>query len=204
MIELVSYLHNHINISLAINAQGSQHLSDLNKIRDSLFPNLPTFLGHLVATVILLFVIVRFLYTPFRQSQTRKHDYLTKVIASANEKLISAEIKKDKIVQELEAANEKCDELIQESREKADYEKKVILDLANKKRNKIIQGGEVAVQAERQKMQSEIKEQIVDTAFIIASKISNKDLNTKTNSQLVDDYINDELRSQKGVTHQKS
>ena len=168
----------------------TQHTSDLNRIKNALFPNLPTFIGHLIATIILLFIIIRFLYIPFRQSQTRKHTYLTKVIADANEKLINAEIQKDKIFDEFEKAGKKCTALISEAREQAAIEKKNLLEQAYQKSIRIIESGDHAVKVERKKMTDQIQNQIVDNAFEIAEKIANENLKTKKNQDLIDDFVN--------------
>ena len=64
-------------------------------IRNALFPNLPTFIAHVIATIILLTIISVLGYKPFKKAQNEKFNYIKKQIEDANMKFENSLIKEN-------------------------------------------------------------------------------------------------------------
>ena len=168
----------------------SSNLNDLsNEIRNSLFPNIPTFIGHLISTIVILIVIARLGYKPFRDSQRKKHEYIRKQIDDVNEKFINATITEKKAKKTLENATKQANSILQDSVTKGRIEK-----------NKLIKGGEVRVSDMIQNAENYIKltkedfkqkknKEILEISKKVSEKILNEKLNKKSDEILINDFM---------------
>ncbi len=175
---------NNIQISSnPINGMGQE-------IANSLFPNIPTLIGHLIATTILITVIWKFCYQPFKDAQNKKFAHIKKQIDSANDKLDAANKDSIKAKKSLQDARNNSLQIINDAKEKANNIKETNLNTVKEKSSQMLSDTEIEIKHNYKIAQQKIKKEIVDVAFLAAEKIINKEVKNKKNTQLVDEFLN--------------
>ena len=170
-------------------------LSD--SIEAKLIPNIWAFLVQLLAFIVLIIVVTKFAYKPVRK-------YLDKRSQILNDERIEAEELKQKAKENFYESEKKLAEvrdnaskIIDEAREKGKSERETILKEANLEAQKVKANAYKTIEEEKSKAQKEIKEDIVDVAFSMTSKLLEREVNTKDNEKLVDDFVKDLKRENK-------
>lgn len=170
-------------------------LSD--SIEAKLIPNIWAFLVQLLAFIVLIIVVTKFAYKPVRK-------YLDKRSQILNDERKEAEDLKQKAKENFYESEKKLAEvrdnaskIIDEAREKGKSEREIILKEANLEAQKVKANAYKTIEEEKSKAQKEIKEDIVDVAFSMTSKLLEREVNTKDNEKLVDDFVKDLKRENK-------
>ena len=168
------------------------YASDSPNIAQDLFPNLYTFIAHLIAMLIILFFLIFYAWKPLKSFLKKRNSYITENInvsererkisednkRKSTEALVQAKVEAVKIVEESKLnAQSTSDELVNNAKKKAQIE----LDTA---RNEIIKN--------RLKNESMIKKQIVDVSILLSEKLLKRELSEKDNQVLINNFI-DEL-----------
>ena len=167
-------------------------LSIGDEIRTALFPNLPIFIAHIIATFLLLFVIIYFGYKPFKRAQKKRSDYISKQIEAANKKNIDATKYSLRIKNKMLFLKNKEDEILRNSINSAELEKIKILSDARNKRNSILDKLNKEIHYERVKFKKESKKYIIDNAFSLASKIIDKNIDRREEKSVIDSFLKEQ------------
>ena len=103
-------------------------------------------------------------------------------ISSAKENIFESEKK-------LAEVRDNASKIIDDAREKAKLEKENILKEANQEANKVKTNAYKAIEEEKSKAKQEIKEDIVDVAFTMTSKLLEREVSDEDNKKIVDDFV---------------
>lgn len=153
--------------------------------------NVWDFLATFLAFVVLVLVVFFFGYKPIKEYVRKRGEYVEGKIKTAEER----ELKSQGLVKEAEenlASSKKSAILIVEkAREDANKQKAEILEQAKQeaKEEKIKAEQEIAQEIESTK--DEIHREIVQVAMDASKKVLGREVNSKDNEKLVNDFIND-------------
>ena len=164
------------------------------ELREDLFPNIPTFFGHIVATIILLFVIVRFGYLPFRKSQRDKHNYIQNQIVSARNKFLDASSKNDDADKFLEKAKIQASKIITQAKEESQIIKQNSLNKIKVQEKKILETLKTHIDNKEKEFEQKFRKEVIDVSFNLAEKIVEKQINKKSMKDTVNNFL-DSLES---------
>ena len=162
-------------------------LSD--SIEAKLIPNIWAFLVQLFAFIILIIVVTKFAYKPVRKYLDRRSELLNsekKETESLNQKAKENILESEKKLAEV---RDNVSKIIDDAREKAKLEKENILKEANQEANKVKTNAYKAIEEEKSKAKQEIKEDIVDVAFTMTSKLLEREVSDEDNKKIVDDFV---------------
>ena len=131
-------------------------------IQIKLFPNVTTIIVQLLSTGVLFFVFKKYLWVPVQNYFAKRADYIEGTVNEAKE------------------MNAKAKALMEETaiQEDANKEYKAKMDQARRE-----------IEAEKAQAKAEMKQEIVEIAIDVATKVMNKDMDTKTNKALVEDFV---------------
>ena len=163
-------------------------LSD--SIEAKLIPNIWAFLVQLFAFIILIIVVTKFAYKPVRKYLDKRSELLNsekKETESLNQKAKENILESEKKLAEVRDNASK--KIIDDAREKAKLEKENILKEANQEANKVKTNAYKAIEEEKSKAKQEIKEDIVDVAFTMTSKLLEREVSDEDNKKIVDDFV---------------
>ena len=174
------------------NVQSSSNpIDEMGKeIGNALFPNIPTLIGHLIATTILIVVIWKFCYQPFKDAQTKKFNYIKKQIDKANDKLDFANKNNIKTKKLLQSAKNDSAEIISNAKSDANNIKENNLRSIKLKTKQMLDDSEREIKNNYKLSQQKIKEEIINVGFLAAQKIINEEVKNKKNEEIVDEFLN--------------
>ena len=145
-------------------------------IASKLFPNVTTIIIQLLSTGVLLFVFKKYLWVPVQNYFAKRAEFIE---GTVNEE--SEEQARQAAVQYREIVNLAKEDALKTKatiQEQANQEYKAKLDQARRE-----------IEAEKVQAKAAMKQEIVEVAIDVASKVMNKEMDTKTNKALVEDFV---------------
>lgn len=156
-----------------------------------LFPNVWDALATFLAFVILLLVAFYFGYKPVKKLIKKRGDYVEGKIKEAddkekqaNEKLLEAETK-------VKQSNVEAMAIVEKAKEDALVEKERIALEAKKAREEEVKKAKEEIAQEIEASKDEVHKEIVSVALDASKKVLSREVNSKDNEKLIDDFIKD-------------
>ena len=156
-----------------------------------LFPNVWDALATFLAFVILLLVAFYFGYKPVKKLIKKRGDYVEGKIKDAddkekqaNEKLLEAETK-------IKQSNVEAMAIVEKAKEDALVEKERIALEAKKAREEEVKKAKEEIAQEIEASKDEVHKEIVSVALDASKKVLSREVNSKDNEKLIDDFIKD-------------
>lgn len=163
-------------------------------IAGKLFPNITTLIVQLLSTGVMLFVFKKFLWTPVQAYFAKRADFIEKQINDAkdmNEKAKTFMVESEK--QARDSAREYRD-IVERAKSDALKVRDDIIIEARKEAASKIEQAEKEIAAEKVQARDDMKEEIVDIAMDVATKIMKKEMNTKENEKLVHEFVEEVIK----------
>lgn len=164
---------------------------DIPNISNNLFPNLTTLVAHLIATGIILFFLVRWVWKPFQKSQEDRNNYIKSQIREAENTKLTITFHEEEIKKNYLRAKLEAEKIITESKQKSAAEVEILMQKTLNEIEQLKLEALADIKQQKQKMQEEQRKEIVNIAFAAAEKIIQKNLNTKDNQKIVDEFLNE-------------
>lgn len=162
-------------------------LSD--SIEAKLIPNIWAFLVQLFAFIILIIVVTKFAYKPVRKYLDKRSELLTNERKEAEELNLKAKENLYESEKKLADIRKDASKIIEDAKEKGKVEKEKLLKEATLEANKVKENAYKAIEEEKAKAAKDIKENIVDVAFSMSSKILEREVNEEDNKKIVDSFV---------------
>lgn len=158
-------------------------------IVNQLFPNLPVFIAHIFATVILLMVLWKWVYAPFRKALHARHLVIREKLDDAASKQSLANQDRGEASQILKAAKIEAQEIIANAQNDGYNKRKQIIDKAQEESMRITNQSNRDLIRARKELEAKINVEIKVVALEIAKEIIGAEINAKKHKQLIDDFI---------------
>lgn len=158
-------------------------------IAGKLFPNITTLIIQLCSTGVMLLIFKKFLWVPMQNYFAKRADFIESQINEAkdmNEKAKAFMIESDK--QARESAREYRD-IVEKAKSDALKVRDDIIVEAKKEAASKIEQAQKEIEAEKVQARQDMKEEMVDIAMEVATKIMNKEMNTKENQVLIEEFV---------------
>ena len=160
-------------------------------IKGSLFPNPTTLIVQLMATAILVFFFVKFLWKPMVAFMAKRALYIEGNINEAKELNEKAKVHIQKSQQLARDGALEYKEIVERAKEDGQKVKASLVEEGKKEaENKILQANR-RIESEKQKAQDDMKQEIVDIALEAAKQIIDKEIDEDSNRKLINDFINE-------------
>lgn len=158
-------------------------------IAGKLFPNLFTLIAQLISTGILFLCFKKFLYGPLQKMLEKRAEYIEDNIKESKEINEQAKLKLQESDALARQSAKEYREIVDKAKEDALVESaKIIEEARMTAERKMIQANQ-QIEADKQKAKEEMQEQMVDIALSAATKIIQKEMDTKTNRDYVDAFV---------------
>ena len=156
---------------------------------NKLIPSWQAFVIQVLATLILFFFIVKFLFKPVREILKKRQDFIESNINQSKISLSEAQKTKEECEKQLSSISSQAQDIILEAKNEGEKikEKKIAEadeEIANKKE-------ELRKEIEQEKIRAndEIRKTIIDVAIGASSKILEREVSSKDNEYLIDEFI---------------
>lgn len=165
--------------------------SSLPDIASKLFPNFWTWIVQLCSTGILLILFKKYLWQPILKYFSKRADYIEKNINDSKDMREKAQVYLDEADKQAKEAATQYRSIIDQAKNDANKQKQVILDDASKQAKDKIEQARNEIELERQQAQDQMKEEIVDIAAEVATKIMDKNMDQATNDKMVKNFVDE-------------
>lgn len=170
----------------------SQSFGDyLGDIKSNILPTLAAFATQFISTLILLFIVKKFLVKPALAYIEKRKEYIHSTITDAD--ALKEEASKDREVakQELDQAYAQARVIVEDSKIKALNQKDAILAKAEEEARNKKEQAQRDIEVEKNRVQKEIRTEIVDVALEVAKKVVGREVEGSDTDRLVDEFLKD-------------
>ena len=159
------------------------------EIVNQLFPNLWIFIAHLLATIVLLLLLTKWVYNPFRKAMRARRKIIQDKLDDAAIKQAVANAEKIQSTKLLNQAKTEADAIIVSAKYEAEHKKIIILNDAQQEIQNLNKQAKIAIAQNKIKEQENIKNAIISLAFDAADNILKKEIDQKEHKKLINDFI---------------
>ena len=171
-------------VPAALSAQGQPNAS-----ANILTPNGGLMVWTLVIFLVLLFVLGKFAFGPITEQVRKREQALTDALESAKHDREEAAKLLAEQRRQLEAARDEGQKLIAEARTAADRSRQDLVNQAREQQTEILNRTRDEIRGERDKAIAELRREAVDLAILGAGKVIEKNLDDRTNRELVEKFL---------------
>jgi len=142
--------------------------------------------------IILYIILSKILFKPVTTFMENRTKMIRDSIDSAEKQKAEAAALKQSYEEQLKAAREEANRIIEEARIRANKQYEIVLEAANKEAAALMEKAREDIERERQQMIKEIRGQVVGIALAAASKVIEANMNTEANKTLVNRFLDEE------------
>ena len=156
---------------------------------NSLFPNLWVFITHIIAAVVLVVIMTWLVWKPTKQSIQKRHDYIAKQIADAQQAKETANMELNEANQlKVTALSQAMTITTQAKAEAFGIIEKAKIE-AKQTANKIVNDAKDDVEKEKRHARENEQDNIINIAFNVAESVLNKEVDKQDKDKYIDDLL---------------
>ncbi|AUB31116.1 F0F1 ATP synthase subunit B [Spiroplasma floricola] len=156
---------------------------------EGLFPNLANFIAHILSTIVILILLTKLVYKPFREMIKERRKKINELLDDAAAKLAKANRNNKEASKFLDSAKEESKQIINSAKLSADNLKLEIIENARNEATNIQTHAKQAIDFERNEMQEQMRQEVIDLAFVAAEKIMKENISKEKNEKMIKDFI---------------
>ena len=156
-----------------------------------LFPNVWDALATFLAFIVLLLVAFFFAYKPVKNLIKKRGDYVEGKIKDADDKEKQANQKLLDADKKIKDSNVEAMAIVEKAKEDALKEKERIAQEAKLAREEEVKKAKEQIAQEIEASKDEVHKEIVSVALDASKKVLSREVNSKDNEKLIDDFIKD-------------
>ncbi len=149
------------------------------------------FLQQTVNFLILLFLLKRFLYQPIRKFLDERTAAIEDTIAQAEADQSEAEKLRSELEERLAEGRHEAKEYLDNAMRRSEKMHEELLAEAKREAEQLKQRAQADIRREQEQAWAELKDQVVQLSFQIASKVVKNSLDEKRHQELVNDVVAD-------------
>lgn len=150
-----------------------------------------TFVFQLVNTLIIFFILKKYLYKPTRSFMDNRTKSIEDAMNEAVNKGKEAEAVLASYQEKLDNIKEERNEIIRDASKRAEQRGDEIVKKAQEEAQKIVEKANNDIQRERQKAMNEMKDQMAALVILAASKVIEKELNVDVHQKMIKEFIDE-------------
>ena len=175
-----------MNLTALISAVG-ENLAE--EIIQKLVPNLGSFLTQFLALVVLILGVIILGYKPIKKMLDKRSDYIEQNITNAETKSKEAEVNFKQSEEAVIASRKQANELLIQAKSSAIEEKERILEEARQQSLQMKKDAEKDIERSREEAKESIRQEMVQVALEASKELLKREVNSKDNERLVEDFI---------------
>ena len=171
---------------------GEEHMGDITSVTEKLTDfNVWDFLITFLAFVVLLIIVFFFGYKPVKEVIQKRKEYVNSNIKEAEDRELKSRGLVDEAKETLEKSKKTALEIVESSKETALKEKEKILLSAKEEAKREIDKAHEDIKREIEAEKDNMHKEIVDVALKASEELLQRELNTKDNKRLLDDFVSE-------------
>lgn len=148
------------------------------------------FIATLISLAIIFILATVFFWKPMKNHlKIRKENIETNIDAASYTRKV-AEQEYIKAANKNKGAKEEAKQLMSQTKELANKEKREILEKAKYEQDQLIERSRAQIEKEKEQLKDEIRQEIISTSIVAAEKILEKELDENANQKMVEELLN--------------
>ena len=158
---------------------------------EALFPTWPTVVATVLSLLLLLLLLTKLLYKPVKKMHDDRRKYIQDNIDMAEQDNHEAAKDREHANQELIQARMDAADIIQRAKTEAEQVRANQIALAHSEAQRLIINAKSEIEHQEQKFKEESRESMVKIALAAAEKVIEKEVDSKTNRDIIENFIRD-------------
>ncbi|QHX35605.1 F0F1 ATP synthase subunit B [Spiroplasma sp. TIUS-1] len=172
-------------------AKESGGLPGLPNIIESLFPNIPNFIAHIVATIVIVIILTKLMYKPAKKMIIDRRKEVNRLLDEAVEKQIIASENETESKLVLAKAHEESSLIIQNAIVGANEEKELIQKSAQSEIMVLKMKAENDIEWQKREAKQTMKQEVIDISLEVAKKLIGAKVSESDNEQYINEFLKD-------------
>lgn len=165
--------------------------SQLPDIASKLFPNFWTWSVQLCSTGILLFLFKKYLWTKVLAYFEKRADYIEKNINDSKQMRDQAQKYLDESEANAKKSASQYHEIVEKAKQDALKERERVLNETREEVNRKLTQANLDIEMQKKQVQDQMKDEIVELATLMATRIMDKEVDIKTHEELMKDFMSE-------------
>lgn len=144
---------------------------------------------QIASTIILLLAVIFLFWKPITKILEQRREVIDKELTEAEEAKKTAQETQAKLELELDEARKQVKLMLDEAEREANVRREAIIEEAKKEAKNRLESLENELALEKKNMEKDIKQEIVDIAFLAAEKIVAKEIDQEKYLKVVDSIL---------------
>jgi len=166
----------------------SDKIADLD-VGNRIFPAIQDVLTQLLATLVIVFLLAKFLWKPAKKYIDARKAYVSSNIEDAEKKNEEAGKLLSVAQEKLDKSDDEAVEIIKNAKKEAQMEAEKIIESANKTAKDRIEQATIEIESAKRESLEEIRKEIIDVAMLAATKVVEREIDTKDNKKFLDQFV---------------
>lgn len=160
-------------------------------IAGKLFPNITTLVVQLLATGVMLLIFKKFLWKPVQDYFAKRAEYIESTMTDAATMKDEAKKFVEESEKQARDAAVQYQTIVNKAKDDANVIKQNIIDEANQAAKAKMEQANREIEYQKEAAKAEIREEIVNVAIDVATKVMEKEIDTETNRAMIDEFVDD-------------
>lgn len=156
---------------------------------NNLFPNLWVFLTHIIAAVVLVVLMTWLVWKPTKQSLQKRHDYIAKQIADAQQAKESATMELNEANQLKVNAMSQAMTITTQAKAEAFQIVEDARVEAKQTAQKMVSDAQEDIERQKLEARTNAQDNIINIAFNVAESVLNKEIDKADKDKYIDDLL---------------
>lgn len=156
-----------------------------------LFPNPWDALAIFLAFIVLLLAVFYFAYKPVKKLLKQRKEYVDGKIKNAEQRELDAKVKVEEAEKKIADSRKEAMDIVEQAKVDANKEREQIKAQAKLEADQEIERAKQSIAQEIEASKDEVHKEIVSVALDASKKVLSREVNSKDNEKLIDDFIKD-------------
>ena len=161
----------------------------IGDVSKKIFPNIGSLVVQLIATIVLVFFVIKFFWKPIKKNIDTRREYIKNKVDEAGKLREEAGINLDTSKSKIKEATVEARRIKEEAETEALLARQKILQEAEEEAQRRIRLAEEQIQKEREEAKQEIHDEIISVAMAAAGKIVGREISNEDNERLVNEFL---------------
>lgn len=141
--------------------------------------------------LLLFFILKKLLFKPVNNYMTTRSNKIKDALNMAEEAKAKVEKMEEEHQAKMREMKQQGEEMIASYKQKADKEQQEIIEKAKEEADRMIKNAREELATEKEQLMASLKDEISTLVLAASEKVLNKNLDEKTNKELIDSFISE-------------
>lgn len=160
-------------------------------VGNRIFPSIQDVLTQLLATLVVVFLLAKFLWKPAKNYIDARKNYVKNNLDEAEKKNTEAGELLQTAQEKIDSCEDEAVAIIENAKREAQIEADKIIESANKTAKERVEQANMEIDSAKRESLEDIRKEIIDVAMLAAGKVVEREIDSKDNDKFLRDFVKD-------------